>query len=399
VDTIQHIIKRDFFPAVSALESVLSGNPLTPDSLRVGTPDSALRRNSTRPSSVVSHNGGSFEPETPDLIGAKKTSSKSEFVVPKSRPPKSEKKDMRLAEFLARHTSEDNESFEEILDKDSQALTEKRVWLAELQDQADKLKLLAQDPKRTGMIETWNYKTINHLLFYPDTHHSTQEISPAGDKEIVLSNTRFPGGFFDKPKEGDVTVAALQSAMKSNETGSNTPAINGYKFLRTPSPAPGTGGESPQMTWGDIIGTPLRLEDDDIEQDRKAKIARFKVPETPDREQLGRQLDEKVMIKNREKKKKKKLMTPSPALTPGRSPITLSPAALKLLKAKRASMLGSDSQLRASYRSPSLFPSGARSQKGRSTPSPFGLPSVTPVRSPAATPTPEPPQSPEFDLP
>jgi len=352
----------------------------------------------TRPSST---RDGSFEPETPDVTGSKVPKPPApEFAVPAPKPPKPEKKELRLANFLAKHTSEDNEAFEEILDKDAKALTEKRIWLAEQQDQADKLKLLHEDPKRTGVITTWEYKTINHLLFYPEGNYvdPNSTISRGPEKEIILQNTRFPGGFFDKPKEGEVSAAV--AAAKSGEAGGSgsTPALNGYKFLRTPSPAPGSGGESPMMTWGDIIGTPLRLEEDDAEQSAKAKAARFKLPDTPDREVVGRKLDENVMIKNRFKKKRKQLLTtPSPARTPGRTPVSLSPAAMKLLKAKRASLMGSDSQLRASYHSPALFPSANRSKQMKSNiHTPFAISSLTPPRTPAQTPTPIQPTSPEF---
>jgi protein DGCR14 len=35
--------------------------------------------------------------------------------------------------------------------------------------------------------------------------------------------------------------------------------VNGFKLMGTPSPAPGV-EESPLMTWGEIDGTPLRLD-------------------------------------------------------------------------------------------------------------------------------------------
>lgn len=38
-----------------------------------------------------------------------------------------------------------------------------------------------------------------------------------------------------------------------------TPQVNGFKFVGTPSPAPGV-EESPFMTWGEVEGTPLQLE-------------------------------------------------------------------------------------------------------------------------------------------
>lgn len=43
---------------------------------------------------------------------------------------------------------------------------------------------------------------------------------------------------------------------------SDTPQINGFSFVRTPSPNPGV-AESPLMTWGEIEGTPFRLDGGD----------------------------------------------------------------------------------------------------------------------------------------
>lgn len=43
---------------------------------------------------------------------------------------------------------------------------------------------------------------------------------------------------------------------------SQTPQIGGWSFVKTPSPCPG-GMESPFMTWGEIEGTPFRLDGGD----------------------------------------------------------------------------------------------------------------------------------------
>jgi protein DGCR14 len=40
---------------------------------------------------------------------------------------------------------------------------------------------------------------------------------------------------------------------------SESPQVNGYGFMGTPSPAPGV-DESPLMTWGEIESTPFRLQ-------------------------------------------------------------------------------------------------------------------------------------------
>ena len=39
-----------------------------------------------------------------------------------------------------------------------------------------------------------------------------------------------------------------------------SPQVNGFSFVGTPSPAPGAAGESPMMTWGELDSTPARLD-------------------------------------------------------------------------------------------------------------------------------------------
>jgi len=90
------------------------------------------------------------------------------------------------------------------------------------------------------------------------------------------------------------------------------------------------------------------------------------------------------------------IITPTTTTTTHRTP-ALSPAALKLLTNSRSGLMGSDSQLRASYKSPQLFPSASHSTPRKSgfrpTPSPFDFPTanahMTPFTpTPSATPTP-----------
>ena len=51
-------------------------------------------------------------------------------------------------------------------------------------------------------------------------------------------------------------------------------------YVATPSFTPGAGGESPLMTWGEIDGTPLRLDaDDDIHVEPATAGPQFKVPD------------------------------------------------------------------------------------------------------------------------
>jgi hypothetical protein len=68
-----------------------------------------------------------------------------------------------------------------------------------------------------------------------------------------------------------------------------TPIVGGFKMMRTPSPAPGEMGESPFITWGDIIGTPQHLKDEDdvkgLDLNNNSSSGRsFKINATPSKE-------------------------------------------------------------------------------------------------------------------
>jgi hypothetical protein len=200
--------------------------------------------------------------------------------------------------------------------------------------------------------------------------------------------------------------------------GGNTPAVGGYKLMRTPSPAPGGAGDaSPLMTWGDIVGTPVHLTAEDVKALASApvdlltgKSAVFRVAATPSRELLAMKLTTKspaaagaVADSASLKRKRTGTHTPvgaagtTPMLSPaagrsgaaGGSSTPLSAAAQRLLKrAAQATPARADLQLRASYASPMIAP-GARPAKKHKTGAASGSASATstqrdtPAMSPA----------------
>lgn len=407
VETLDSIIKRDYFPALNPLERMLTGG-----SRRQSSVIQSSRRQTDQ--SVRS----SFDEDTPDL----RTHSPARFVrgsrrdrsgVEDDKQDNEQKqpkkpKDLRLDQFTRAFTSEDNESFSEIQEKEAKIKADKVFWLEENGIQADRVKLLTDssnpnyDPKQTGLLESWGYEVKNGLMFHPqgDHHPSLEEkkatmVTSAPKKEIVKENTRFPGGFFDKPTREQEEIL----------DASTTPMVGGYKLMRTPSPAPGRNGDGPSqtpfMTWGDIAGTPLHLRNEDDDDDpedldidldnvatkkkkKKSKGASggFRVPNTPSRDEIAWRLDARAKKKKNSSSKKGKTpfsKSPGTPRTP-RTP-TLSPAAQKLLSSGAfGSKSRGDSQLRASYASPS--PSPARrppSHRSKTTPSP--LPFSSPLVS------------------
>lgn len=97
------------------------------------------------------------------------------------------------------------------------------------------------------LIEQRKHKSrqVNHQ----NTHLRENPFGKAGSKE-VLQKAAVHKALVNQGKIGHDGRELLAS---------HTPQVNGFKLMATPSPAPGV-EESPLMTWGEVEGTPLRLE-------------------------------------------------------------------------------------------------------------------------------------------
>lgn len=111
-----------------------------------------------------------------------------------------------------------------------------------------------------------------HLSNVSGADFSAQEIIDAQKKKprkIVHENTRFTQYPWNKNKNQNLIkeAASAKAIINHGKIGhdgkeilpAESPRVNGYGFLATPSPAPGV-DESPLMTWGEIESTPFRLE-------------------------------------------------------------------------------------------------------------------------------------------
>uniref|UniRef100_A0A2P2ILZ6 Protein DGCR14 n=1 Tax=Rhizophora mucronata TaxID=61149 RepID=A0A2P2ILZ6_RHIMU len=325
VGAIEKIIERDFFPDISKLrdrldwlEAVKTGDPVqirdaqlkiierrgkkvnnsnpggsTQTRNRTQTPGSTFTRNFTP--------FDEFDNKTPgvldwELSGNGESRENDDGAVDES---------LSLDEFFKRYTSEDNESFSKLLEKVNKKRKERYGHL--LEGEKEDAKMIG-DAKRDRItdgygtsdqppstLEGWNYTAKNLLMYHPPGEAPLTEEERATrlkglTKEINRSNTRFHGKMLDSRPKDDGSVEVLYTPVvgatplpASNRDGdkgkkydledlrrtpnafyveSGKKAENGYSFVRTPSPAPGV-DESPFITWGEIEGTPLRLDPED----------------------------------------------------------------------------------------------------------------------------------------
>ena len=205
--------------------------------------------------------------------------------------------DLSLSSFSAKYTSEDNESFNALLDKQNLKRREKHAYLWSsdqripsarqiayraneqrlLQQKQDDETIAEKDGKAVvaitaGAVESrparpdaWNVKKPdNTFMFFPssvdeDGMMTAQDwkeaASKAGAKQVVHENTRFPPlEYFDDTPSGEIPpspslntdIIARRDAARAEGLGSDsvaeypggeTPRVNGYAFVDEDEPS------------------------------------------------------------------------------------------------------------------------------------------------------------------
>eukprot|EP00039_Didymoeca_costata_P005059 m.78103 g.78103 ORF g.78103 m.78103 type:complete len:517 (-) comp12657_c0_seq1:196-1746(-) len=383
VSTIEKIIRRDFFPELSKLEAqhayltAMENNDmdaLKNIAIRYQTP---LRQGFAR-------TPGGFE--TPSVRGTPATDlqgTPAPFTTPrmntdgtKSDAPlqedEIEKQSSKLAKnasldgFLNKYTSEDNEAYEEISDLQQERLKKKYKWLYEKVEQQKKQlsitaesneqKMLQQDAGMHMPIEGWHYTPRNSLMYPPKSQEVTvtEKVNRAAKPRAISHNsTRFANAPYPTTLKAGSTSGTFSSVMENLKAGkpdeSDSPKVNGYGFVVTPSPMPAP-EDDPTMTWGFIDGTPFRLDAGDTPQNETGQV--FTMPEQSERELLAEKMNAEHARKKRKnslsRKQKERPKTGSALArlsTPNRL-ATMSPGAQKLGKSL---LRGHGSVLRAAY--------------------------------------------------
>nr|AAI39682.1 Zgc:162979 protein [Danio rerio] len=411
IESLEKIIQRDFFPDVSKLQAQKDYLEAEENGDLERMREIAIKYGSAMakytPRTYVPHvTPSTFE--TPDGRSASPSSSQS-----KSRAAREDGKDGEeasekdlpsLDRFLSKNTSEDNASFEQIMELAEDKDKRRHAWLYEAENEykerhEQNLALPSSEKQalectKAGL-ETWQYKAKNSLMYYPEGEKDDTLFKKP--REVLYKNTRFEDDPFCKAlnKSQIQQAAALNAQFKQGKVGPDgkellpheSPKVNGYGYEGAPSPAPGV-AESPLMTWGEIESTPFRLEGSDTPLVERSHGPSFKIPEPGRRERLGLKMANEAAAKNRAKKQEalRKVTENLASLTPkGLSPAALSPALQRLVN--RSSSKYTDKALRASY-----TPSPAHRSLGAKTPS-GGPTTLTPTPTKTRTPASQDPAS------
>ncbi|KAK6743310.1 hypothetical protein RB195_010520 [Necator americanus] len=269
--------------------------------------------------------------------------------------------------YLDKFTSEDNASFEELTAVELKRQYAKKGWIeeAETKHNAEKvnygslpaaadlqlaLKYCPEvDKDKPKEIDNWTYTARNSVLFHlegaPLTAAESVEQARKNQRIINKAGTRFSEDMKVKPSEASMARASMMQLannagkvdVQGHEVGLNTKTLG---LVATPSPAPGI-DDSPLMTWGEIDGTPFRLDAADV-QVPVGNAPTFKMPEIPFREQIAQGISDTIARRYRDKRRaamqaaEKAHRTPrfGSARSSALSMTTLSPAARRLASNK-----------------------------------------------------------------
>lgn len=292
-DAISEIIARDFFPGLlesetqqeylDALESrddawiASASRRLT----QVMTPGRRTGRRGTSIQTPIRafDTPSGYAGDTPASMASDATASTQLAAAPKIDT------NMSLDKFQSLYTSEDNESFYKLVDKQNQKKAEKYAWMwtgnkmpskmmlkqkeVEMKllqsrgslkdDGGEKDRLAIRDgDDRPARPDAWKAKPNNQLMFRPegieDTHETmaqrAQNESRAPPKSVAYNNTRIQPTVLAS-EDSDIPPSPSLSAVKdaiagrrriagseSGINGAETPRVNGYAFVDDEEPEP-----------------------------------------------------------------------------------------------------------------------------------------------------------------
>ena len=214
---------------------------------------------------------------------------------------------MSLSTFQQQYTSEDNESFYKLMDKQNLKKAEKYAWMwagnkipaarqiayrkrerllaankaSEESQNGKELATIESRDTRKAMPDSWPSRPNNPFMFAPGSIEDTtqtvaqknEENSRAPPRAVVYDNTRIATPVITEPS-ADIppspSLSAVRdaiagrprpSASESSFNAASTPRVNGYAFVDSePEPNPSIDSPSPLLLGsGDSTPNPFKL--------------------------------------------------------------------------------------------------------------------------------------------
>ncbi|KAM3963902.1 ess-2 splicing factor homolog [Aphomia sociella] len=321
VEGIANIIQRDFFPDLEKLKAQNEFLEATENKDYVRLREITRKYSGNRPPTEPYNSPATFD--TPGLdrpySPAESLVAEIESTSEQDTGSKGKMKDITdnhsLDSFLSLHTSEDNASYDKVIaledkkkasklasqyksEETSASLADAALALPSIEQQADQT-------NRPQELDTWRYKAKNFIMYVPDGADGQQ---PPAKPELLHHNTRLRVEPFDhvKNKEAITAIAKSQGSIVTGKIGVDGVSISSekssgeYSYVATPSPRPGEGpDQSPLMTWGEIEGTPFRLDGGDTPLPAAGAGAAYRMLEGGARERIALQLAEQAARRRR----------------------------------------------------------------------------------------------------
>ncbi|KPM35140.1 hypothetical protein AK830_g11433 [Neonectria ditissima] len=311
-ETLSQIIARDFFPGLletetqqeylDALESKDAAwiSSASRRLHQVMTPGRQKQSSRSRSRPFLSGD------RTPSAYGADTPASVSSVASTIAGPQPRLNTNMSLSKFQETYTSEDNESFYKLVDKQNQKKADKYAWLwrgnklpskqmikqKEIQDKLEESRSLLDDGHKRDRLaikdkddrparpDTWDAKPRNTLMFGAEgiedglltVSQKAEEASKMAPKSIVYRNTRMPQPHIPE-RPPSPTMSAVRDAIAGKPRpedqdssvvgGGGTPRVNGYSFVDDEDDEPEIALPVPiiDLGPGDASTNPFRLQE------------------------------------------------------------------------------------------------------------------------------------------
>ena len=292
-EALSKIISRDFFPGLHETEAQHEYLDAleSKDHSWIGRADQRLRQAMTpgrrrapsatpAASTVVGGRTPSvYDAATPASVATSFTEQRSEIDI-----------NVSLGKFQSTYTTEDNESFYKLVDKQNQKRAEKNSWVwnenklpskqmlkqREINDRQlrEGKEELGDSDTRPARPDSWKANPKNALMFGPDGVDDEYPKPPDNAKKVVYQNTRAPQPVVP-PRPPSPTLSAIRDAVNGEVReifrtdsvlagGDETPQVNGYKFVDDQD-EPEAVPEKPlpliDLGSGDATPNPFKLQD------------------------------------------------------------------------------------------------------------------------------------------
>lgn len=369
--TLSDIIARDYFPGLveaqakqeymDALDSkdkewITSSKKKLADLIM--TPGRARGRPGTSVANLTPQHIHPRHPgDTPKGWGGDTPTSVSTVSSVNSQPPTQDKtpdvSNLGLLDFQAKFTSEDNESFNKLLDKQNVKRRSKYAWIwsgnkiptarqiahhkrenkrIEAQggnpDKDRKVAIKTDLDARPAKPDSWDAGPENSLMFVPssieDSHETIQQradaSSRAGPKRVVYQNTRLldesarVAASERNALPPSPAISAIKDAIagrprptesEAGYTGGETPRVNGYAFVDEDEPTP-----TDTVSSNYAEGFAASLDDLRMLGRSDANPNPFQIRENRRREDLHYRMVDRVARKKRSEKAMRETKTP-----------------------------------------------------------------------------------------